>query len=66
MITPSTPQEEQPLRAENDRMRIILSRIAREIDPCTDIGPTSPVERFATIPQDLRQQFRLLHMELVR
>ncbi|MVA47745.1 hypothetical protein GOZ83_22040 [Agrobacterium vitis] len=66
MITPTIQQEDPALRVENDRLRIILSRIAREIDPCTDIGPTSPIERFSAIPQDIRQQFRLLHMELVR
>ncbi|MUZ53061.1 hypothetical protein GOZ97_07585 [Agrobacterium vitis] len=61
-----TPQEQDALFRENHRLKMIIVRTFRELDPCAHVDTRSDIDVLATLPDTIRNQLRLIGMELAR
>ncbi|MUO77655.1 hypothetical protein GOZ78_01900 [Agrobacterium vitis] len=61
-----TPQEQDALIRENYTLKMALVRTFREIDPCTMIDTNTPIKELCDLPFTLRNQLRLLTLEVAR
>ncbi|MGV2188797.1 hypothetical protein ACQZ4Q_08275 [Agrobacterium vitis] len=61
-----TPQEQDALIRKCHRLEMIIVRTFLELDPCSDVDTSSDIDVLATLPGTVRNQLRLIGMELAR